>query len=477
MCAAIALSGAGRSSFAAQGGYPAPELIAAKAAAVRPLLDDLLEACAAKAPPLVATPRTVLTLARLAAWLPREAWVRPLAEWEGCADQSEWECLRSLEAHALERWPTPASLHGSLAFVGDERASGVPESAHRAAAAFFEVQVSAGAGAASVRAALLAALGDGAPISKAVAAAFCAEPEAATRPQDSLGALRRAQVAAQGGAAWVGDGVCSSVLGGTLLGDADGEAGGVCEAYGASLISWCVTHAAALSEPSEVSVAIDYALEMRRAEPRYSLAGRTPKSVRSAMDAYARTTVTFDDDEVFQPNPRGLKGLFLVNATIPEGTRVYVPYDEPRNGGPGSYTLGLSSAEGRGARPATVRVSEIGSLRRLIYEGQQLNNCLQDRLDSQLKYVQRARQRVSSFWSFTLSYEGEAEPTYILLAEVWHLRSGNEIRQAEGPRPRTLPGPEAWYWLSRWCEQEGVDLSTWDVYSRVRAPIPRPPVL
>ena len=34
--------------------------------------------------------------------------------------------------------------------------------------------------------------------------------------------------------------------------------------------------------------------------------------------------------------------------------------------------------------------------------------------------------------------------------EVWHLRQGHMIRQAEGPRPRTLPGPEAWYWLNVW---------------------------
>ena len=54
---------------------------------------------------------------------------------------------------------------------------------------------------------------------------------------------------------------------------------------------------------------------------------------------------------------------------------------------------------------------------------------------------------------------------YLCLLEVWHTARGNEIRQAEGPRPRTIPGPEAWYWMGRWCEREGVDLSTWDCYS------------
>lgn len=52
-----------------------------------------------------------------------------------------------------------------------------------------------------------------------------------------------------------------------------------------------------------------------------------------------------------------------------------VPYDDPMNGGPGAYELGPGSKDGRGARPVTVRVAEIDSLRRLILEGKQLNNC------------------------------------------------------------------------------------------------------
>eukprot|EP00967_Tisochrysis_lutea_P112641 scaffold178174_cov30-Tisochrysis_lutea.AAC.2 len=89
----------------------------------------------------------------------------------------------------------------------------------------------------------------------------------------------------------------------------------------------------------------------------------------------------------------------------------------------------------------------------------------------------RARRRISSFWSFTFTYDDSEAPTHVLLAEIWHTRQGNIIRQAEGPRPRTLPGPEAWYWLNEWCEREGVDCSTWDIYSQVMCPIPSPPVL
>jgi len=271
-----------------------------------------------------------------------------------------------------------------------------------------------------------------------------------------------------------GGGVASGALA------ADGLAEGVSEAYGAALISWVCTHSEALSEPSEVATAIDYALEMRGAQDTgYSLAGRTPKTVAAALEAYALTTVSFTNDEVFEPNPHGVRALFEPGHVVANGTFVSVPYDEPINGGHGEYQLGADSVDGRGARPCTVRIAEISSLRRLILEGNKLNNCLESRYDSQVKYVLRARQRSSSFWSFTLTYDDEpdAEPVHFLLAEVWHVRQGNIIRQAEGPRPRTLPGPEAWYWLERWCSREGVDLSTWDVYSRVTTPIDEPPVL
>jgi hypothetical protein len=45
------------------------------------------------------------------------------------------------------------------------------------------------------------------------------------------------------------------------------------------------------------------------------------------------------------------------------------------------------------------------------------------------------------------------------------MRDENIIRQAEGPHPRTIPTPEAWYWMDKWCKAEGIDLSTWDCYS------------
>ena len=52
----------------------------------------------------------------------------------------------------------------------------------------------------------------------------------------------------------------------------DGSPEGLSEAYGASLISWVCTHAEALSEPSEVATAIDYAIEMRKnQDPSYTL--------------------------------------------------------------------------------------------------------------------------------------------------------------------------------------------------------------
>lgn len=479
MCAAVELSGGAKSDFATAGGYPESEAIAARVEAAQPTLDALLQACEARAPALVATEDATLPLARLALWTDESSWARPLATWAG-SDGNASVALRSLAAHLLEKWDTPSVLHAALAYAGPSDSASVPEAAHRVAWAFVTVQRKAGLGLASVKDALQEAVSDGhIVVSKAVAKHFIAAD-----PQDSdpLHALRSAQVDALGGERWVVEGIRGSLLGRSLLGGGGDDGTAVCEPFGAAVIGWCVTHAAELQEPHAVATAIDFAIEMRRQVGDYSLAGRTPKTVREAMEAYALTSITFDSDERFMPNPRGLKGMFVTNATIPAGTKVEVPYDDRINAGlerlqagyKGRYEMGEGSNEGRGATPSTVRITEVLSLKRLIHEGKMLNNCLEDKYDSQVKYVMRARQRVSSFWSFSIVVGDVVN--YVLLAEVWHLRAGNIIRQAEGPRPRTIPGPEAWYWLGQWCEQEGIILDTWDIYSHVSAPVPHPPV-
>ena len=60
---------------------------------------------------------------------------------------------------------------------------------------------------------------------------------------------------------------------------------------------------------------------------------------------------------------------------------------------------------------------------KLQFVEKRLNNCLENRYDSQVKYVMRARQRTSSFWSFTFTYDDEpdAKPIFAMLAEVCHL--------------------------------------------------------
>jgi hypothetical protein len=172
---------------------------------------------------------------------------------------------------------------------------------------------------------------------------------------------------------------------------------------------------------------------------------------------------------------------------------VYVPYDGVHElGSPSKTILGKEIDPPQpGYGRATVRVQEIDSLRRLVFEGEQLGNCLENKYSSQVKYVTRARQRAASFWSLTVQREtlpaGAAEAVaegaegedgsgagppctlgpveYMCLVEIWHLRRGNVVHQAEGPRPRTIPSPEAWYWLSQWCKQENLDLAEWECYS------------
>ncbi|KAH8065123.1 hypothetical protein JL722_2029 [Aureococcus anophagefferens] len=236
-------------------------------------------------------------------------------------------------------------------------------------------------------------------------------------------------------------------------------------------LRWCATHAEELAEPSTASLALDYLCEMRRSDDGYCR-GPDSQDRREQMDAYALSSTVFDDDEAFLPNPRGIKPLFLEGAVIPrsnvDGAARRALQLRPR-------ALRARPGTDRGAKPKTVRVEEILSLKRLIYEGNQLDNCLEDRRSSQVKYVMRARQRVSSFWSFTLS-DAAGKLDHVLLLEVWHLRGQNIVRQAEGPRPRTLPSPEAWHWMKVWCEREGVDWQTWDIYSRLEQIYPVEPL-
>ena len=320
MSAAIAVSGGGTSDFSADGGYPKQAAIRSRVDEAAPALEELLRACAESAPALVAEPFACLPLARLATWIPREQWQRPLEDWEGPgAEADAATCIASLRGHLLERWDTPPVLHDALSLTGDARASSVPEAAHRASFAFVSVLSAAGSGSASVKEALEIAISgepaDGSlpPVVSKAVAKFVVTPRAADAKAaggNPVHLLRRAQVAAQGGEAWVGEGVCRSKMGGRLLGAgsddasmaADGLREGVSEAYGAALISWVCTHAESLGEVSDVATAIDYAIEMRSAQERgYSLAGRTPKTVAAALEAYAITTITFDNDEIVRP--------------------------------------------------------------------------------------------------------------------------------------------------------------------------------
>ncbi len=444
-----------------------------------PSLHALLDACVERAPSLCMPEVAVcLPLARLAAWTSADEWVRPLDEWRAPAEAASCEAtLRSLAAHLLEKWDVPPALHGALSYHDGIPAS---EASHRISKAFLHVHADAGRGATSVLDGLRAAVAPS--VTRTIAKNFVQQPAAAdgdgseggaegTDVADGdasavvgranpLHALRRAQVASVGGASWVADAACESRLGGALGSAASEE-------FALVMLEWVVRHQEALADPFTVRSLLDYFGEMRQLDPRYTCVGRTPKTVRAAFEAYVASSMPpaaadgagglpAEYDEAFQPNPRGLKGLFELDATIPSGTVVRVPYDD-------RYELG---GEGQpGARRATVRIAEILSLSRLFYEGEQLSNCLEDSRRSQSKYLSRARARVSSFWSLTRQPAGADKAEHLCLIEVWHMRDSNIIRQAEGPHPRTLPDAEAWYWMDKWCKAEGIDLSTWDCYS------------
>ena len=224
-----------------------------------------------------------------------------------------------------------------------------------------------------------------------------------------LQALRRAQAAAYGGEGWCSDAICEARIG-SEFGATEEE-----EAFIQTAIQWVCQHQDDIAEPGRLRLALDFSLEMYRLkEGDYKLAGRTPNKLYQAMEAYSLSTVEFEkeDDERFQSNPVGIKGYWVENATIPEGTALYVPYegkqtDIRRNVNCCSSqavrqtgrTVFLSSADKLDpeqieelkyqrayVRPPppkmTVRIAEIQSMQRLFHEGAMLGNCLEVRQET-----------------------------------------------------------------------------------------------
>ena len=75
---------------------------------------------------MVSNELDVLALSRLAAWVPKSDWVRPLDEWEGDVNKVNASvALRSLSAHLLETYDTPPVLHSALTYKGDVSAASV----------------------------------------------------------------------------------------------------------------------------------------------------------------------------------------------------------------------------------------------------------------------------------------------------------------------------------------------------------------
>ena len=405
------------------------------------------------------SPKAAYGLARLATWtgggLDSSKWVREPEELEIITDDAD-EAVAALGTHLLETYDAIAPLRSALLLD----ASQDPQRTNRIALRFVRAYARTGGGETSVRKAIQTFVPS---LTKKASALFCDEQGS------PLAALRRAQAKAAGAPDWAGQAIASSVFG-QRLNEPDVET-----FLDKDALTWISTHAEVLDEPSQVQVALDYFCERYRSDASFTCAGRTPKTVQQQMDAFAESTTVFDDDEAFLPNPEGLRPMILEGVVIPP-RNVTVPYDEDGAWyeGHGPYQLGVGTS--RGGTPKTIRVEEILSLKRLIMEGNKLDNCLEDRRSSQVKYVLRARQRTSSFWSFTIADPDGSNLKHVLLLEVWHLRRGNVVRQAEGPRPRTLPSPEAWHWMEHWCDREGVDWRTWDVYSRLENIYPVEPL-
>jgi len=482
----------------------------------------------------------LLALARLSVLSSRDEWVRPASEWEwealaeaeGAEDEagekaagksqasppSATEAALSLSGHLLEQYDVPPLVRSGVPFCFSDGAVLCTEAAMRTSIAFVRVHVAAGRGG-SVPKALQAYVSPA--LTKPMLAALSALPEGEA-VADPLRAVRRVQVEAFAGEEHVLEGVWASELGSSLCED-DEE-----ERFAQAVIQWLCNQQEHLPGKERVTMAADYLLgSRRRAEDpaKFTLKGRTAAALERALEEYARSSFEFENDERFEPNPRGIREFFLEDVVIPPGTEVSVPYigtwviDEA---GEAARLPPPSSARGQSAEasdldmllealglgkpkeekekekekeqeeeeeeeeetvygpstcePMTVQVREIRSLKRLFYEGEQLGNCLEDNPRSQSKYLVRARRRTSSFWSMTFSRgggkagrDGEgASVEFACLVEVWH-QAGNRniIHQAEGNRLLwgTIPSPQAWYFLEQWCAREDLDLDAWECYS------------
>ena len=421
----------------------------------------------------------LLPLARLAAWT-HERWVRKPTEWEPTepCDGGEWTARaasEALAAHLLEEWDAPPALRTAVWFAGevnDNTAVACTEEDNRVARAFCHVYADCATGAQGARASLREHVAPS--VSKKDAASFVALDKAQLS-KNPLKSLRIAQCQAAGGQLWATEAACEAALASRLGRDAAEE-----EFYGEAL-KWAMGRQEELrtlesEEPRAVSDSLDYLCAMWELSRKgaavdideegdaagagtFSCAGRTPKRVLAAAAEFNASRVTFEqeDDELFERNPRGISGFYRAKARIPHGTEVEVPYTY------GPETLGIPGQPG--FEPCQIKVEEILSLRRLIHEGKQLGNCLEDRYQSQVKYILRARQRSSSYWSMT-AVRPNGDVDFLGLIEVWHVGGNrNIVHQFEGPRPRTLPLAEGWWWLQGWCEQEDIDWTTWNCYS------------
>ena len=443
----------------------------------------LLEKCIDTVPQLLTHASVLLPLARVAVWADPSEYLRDITSWQPppllvdtmAHEEQEQEPTENVSKDALDVVvhlcdhlfqqydDTPDALRmsvvysdasGERGFMGLGQGWRCSEDANRISLKFFQAYKMVGRGK-SVRDALRKHVT--AAVTKKMVALFvestCTseidedgdeEGGGSALPMSPLHVLRRAQLKAFDAEEWVMQGVMAS-----RVVDAIDEKDEM-EEFVQQTMQWVALHQDALAEPHHVTACVDYMVEMRRIEENYECFGRTPKKVLESLEAYELSTLSFEGDEAFERNPVGIEGMILEDTSVPSGTKVYVPYE------------GLFEFEQESV-PMTVRVAEILSLQRLVYEGTALGNCLRDNRRSQVKYVSRVRQRMSSFWSMTFVIGGDVH--FQCLVEVWHLRRGNIIHQAEGPRPRTIPSPMAWHFLEKWCDKQKLDLTEWECYS------------
>lgn len=217
-------------------------------------------------------------------------------------------------------------------------------------------------------------------------------------------AIRAAQVYALGGGRVLAGAICESPLGRRFMND---------ERFWLIAIKWLCENP--IDDSAQIAPLIDYILEMRRRSGRYSMKGRTVKSLTRGMEAWHKELA----------RARGLR------------SSVYAPAGFK----PGSWRFKTKEDDGT-SRCTTWTMTEILSTSELAAEGRSMSHCV-------LMYARSIASGRTSIWS--LRCDGLRRITVRVSKEM------KAVVEARGKCNRR-PTPAEMNKINRWAQMNGLSI-------------------